>query len=385
MARSPWRLTFILALAVPLFCTPDQSAREDRVETLKQAAKLIDDHDLAAAEGILQKLLAARSTDPVALNLLGYVRMQQQNTAEAEKLFQRAIEGNPLLPGAHLNLALLYANDRPEDAIAELGNALAIAPEDTDAQQALRRISAAAAAASAGAGDKEKALALMLQAHQIMPHDPELLVDTALAAMDKGLYRDGEKYLLDALRIRSNFPRATYALARAYLAQNKLLPAEEQMRKYLAACPDDATAQYGLGYILVAEQKPDAARPAFERSLALQPQQTESLFQLGEIALQEGHSEQAADRYAKVLERDPGHAGALTGMGIIAFRAGRLEEAQNRLQTAAERAPGYYKAHYYYALTLRKLGRTEEAEREFHIATNLQKRDKPTMDLAPGQ
>jgi Tfp pilus assembly protein PilF len=202
-------------------------------------------------------------------------------------------------------------------------------------------------------------------------------------AMDNGLWADGEKYLLEALSIRPDFPRATYALARAYLGQSKNQPAEEQMRKYLAARPNDASAQYGLGFILVAEQKVEEARAAFEKSLAIQPLQTESGFQLGEISLQQDKRDQAKEEFQKVLERDPRHAGALTEIGLIEFRAGNLAEARTTLAKAATLAPSYYKAHYYYALTLKKLGNKEEAEREFRIATDLQKHDAPMAHLAP--
>ncbi len=370
-------------MAVPLFCGPAEPDG-NRVATLRQAAKLIADRDLAGADAVLQGLLAQSPSDAIALNLLGFVRMQQHNTADAEQLFRSATESNPRLTGPHLNLALLYGKDRPAEAITELSRALEIDPDDGQAQQALRDIAGTSASASALAGDKDKALALMLRAHQIMPHDPALLVNTALAAMDKGLYPDGEKYLVEALGLQPDFPRARYALARAYLAENKYAPAEEQMRAYLTIKPDDATAQYGLGFILVTEQKPEEARAAFQRSLALQPRQTESLFQLGEISLQQGKPDQAAREFTEVLERDPRHAGALTEMGIMAFRSGGLNEAQSKLEKAAALAPDYYKAHYYYALTLKKLGKTDEAEREFHIATDLQKRDKPIARIAQG-
>jgi len=278
---------------------------------------------------------------------------------------------------------LLFGAARAEDAIVELSEALKLSPGHEQARLLLREIATKAAAGYVRSGDPDRALALMLRAREAAPDDPDLLVDTALAAMEKGLYADGVKFTLDALRIRPDFPRATYALARAYMGDSKLPLAEEQMRKYLAMKPDDASAQYGLGLMLVAEQKVDEARPAFEKSLALDPQQTESLFQLGEISVQEGKREQAAEEYGKVLTRDPRHAGALTGLGMLAFRDGKLDDAESKLAQAVALAPSYYKAHYYYSLTLKKLGKAEEAEREFKISTDLQKRDKPTARLAP--
>jgi tetratricopeptide (TPR) repeat protein len=373
-------VALVVSVAIPALCqTPS------RVATLERAAKAIGAHDASAAEEALRGLLDKSPDDPLALNLLGLVRMEQKQPVQAEELFRRAIMKGPHLAGPHVNLALLYGAARAEDTIAELSEALRLAPDHEQARTMLREIARSAASQSARAGDKEKALALMLAAHRAMPGDPDLLLETALAAMENGLFADAEQYLRKAIGMRPDFPRATYALARAYLAQGKTPLAEQEMRKYLDTRPDDATAQYGLGYILVAEQKIDEARVAFEKSLALQPEQTESLFQLGEIASERAKRDEAGQYFRRVLERDPKHAGALTQMGLLAFRAGNLDEAQRLLERAVALAPSYQKGHYYYALTLKKLGKKDEAEREFRISTDLQKRDAPTARIAPDQ
>ena len=366
----------LLLVAAPLF---GQDA-ERRVAALQEAANQIGAQNLSAAEEALKPLVA--QDDPIALNLLGVVRIQLGQTAEAETLFRRAIEKGPQLAGPHVNLARLYGKSRAEDAIAELARALEVAPDLEQAAVMLREIAAAGSVDLMRSGNKDQALALMLRAQKVLPHDPDLLVETALAAMEAGLYQDAQGFLTEALGIRAVFPRALYALARAYLGDNKGQLAEAEMRKYLALRPDDATAQYGLGYILVSEQKVEEARAAFEKSLQLEPRQTESLFQLGEIASQEGKGELAAERYAKVLEVDPRHGGALTGLGTLAYRAGKLDEAVGYLERAVAGAPSYYKAHYYYALTLKKLGKKEDSDREFQIATGLQKHDAPVARLA---
>jgi tetratricopeptide (TPR) repeat protein len=369
-------LPILMMAAAPLFAQSDG----DRVAALREAAKQIGAQNLSAAEDALKPLVA--TNDPIALNLLGVVRIQQGQSAEAETLFHRAIEKGPALAGPHVNLARLYGKSRGEDAVTELARALELAPDLDQAAQLLREIAVAAAAELARSGKKEAAVALMLRARKALPHDPDLLVETALAAMEAGLYHDAESFLTEALAIRPRFPRAHYALARAYLGDGKGQLAEAEMRKYLVLRPDDATAHYGLGYILMSEQKVEEARAAFEASVAMEPRQTESLFQLGELAAEEGNRELAAERYAKVLAVDPHHGGALTGRGLLAYRAGKLDEAQSYLERAIADAPSYYKAHYYYALTLKKLGKKENADREFEIATDLQKHDAPLARLA---
>lgn len=376
------KLRHALLLAA-LVCAPSLVVRaDDRITTLERAARLIDAGDLAQAEAALQPLLEPAREDPIALNLLGVIRIEQSRPDDGRKLFLKASEKGPHLAGPHVNLARLDGPEHASDAISQLKRALQLAPDDQPAQALLRTIAEKAALAAARSGDNKGAVAIMLQARAVLPRDPELLYQFGLVAMQAGMFPDAEAGLQEALRIRPAYPEAMYGLARAYLADAKGQLAEEQLRRYLALRPDDATAQYGLGYVLVSEEKLDEARSAFERSLALAPDQTESVFQLGIIAIQQGNREAARDYFAKVLARDPRHAGALTETGVFAFREHRYEDAAAALQRAVESAPSYQKAHYYLALALAKLGRKEEAAREFQAANRLKK--GPLIERLPG-
>ncbi|MGI9071693.1 MAG: tetratricopeptide repeat protein [Bryobacteraceae bacterium] len=358
----------LVVIALPL-CAFDQA----RVQALQRAAMLIEHHDLTAAEAALQPLLHQRADDALALNLLGLIRVQQQKPDQAEQLFHQAIESDTRIVGPHLNLARLYAAERPFDAIPELKEALKLKSDNPQAESLLHTIAKQCALNAARSGDKEKALAILLRAREVLPQDPELLYELGLVALESNLYQDAQKLLEQALLARPEYHDAIYALARAYLGQNMAKQAEEQMRKYLAAKTDDASAQYGLGYILMAEQKLGEAQAAFEKSLALQPNQTESLFQLGEIAIKQANNNAARESFVKVLSRDPHHAGALTELGILAYRASHYSEAKTTLGRAVASAPSYQKAHYYYALTLTKLGDKTNADHEFEISKSLQK------------
>ncbi len=371
------RLLLVLAM-----CTALLPAEDNRVRALREAAASIDQNDLAHAARTIEELLQRRPADAVALNLLGVVRMRQGDAAEAERLFGQAVKNGPRLPGPHINLAALYGPARAQDAIAQLSEALALAPHDIQAESALRAVAEQGALAAVKAGDREKALGLMLHARHALPHDAQLLYKFSLVAMECGMFSDAEAALDEALKQRPDFPEATYALARAYLGESRASEAEQQLRRYLAMRPDDASARYGLGYVLMSEQKLDAARSAFEQSLAIRPEQTESLFQLGEIAMQREDQDAARGYFEKVLARQPGHAGALTETGVFAFRAGRYGDAEQILRRAVAGAPGYQKAHYYLALTLAKEGQKSEASREFQIATDLQKKADPVRRLA---
>jgi tetratricopeptide (TPR) repeat protein len=374
-----WLVAALLLLSAEAVCqgTVGGSVSEEgaaRVQALRLAASALQRHDAKGAETLLESLLAKSPNDPVALNLMGLVRVEQQAPAEAEKLFRQAIKesGNHIV-GPHVNLAALYASQRPLDAIAELREALKLAPENAQARSLLCAVVKQSVTAAIQSGDKERAVAVAMKAREALPHDPELLYDFGLAALESGFYHDSQESLEEALRIQPDYSDAMYALARAYLEQSKAQQAEQQMRKYLAAKPNDATAQYGLGFIFLAEQKLDQAQAAFEQSLELQPNQTESVFELGEVALQRGRKEEARTRFQQVLSRDPRHAGALTELGALAYRDADYQTAKSDLERAIASRSNYQKAHYYYALTLRKAGEAAAADHEFETVRSLQK------------
>jgi len=348
-------------------------SEEVRTDTLHKAANLIEKRDFASAETTLQVLLKQSPEDPVALNLLGLIKMEQHDREAAEKLFRRAIDTGQPIVGPRINLGLLYGADQPLEALTQLHEALKLTPDNQQAQALVRSIEKESVINAMQAGEKDKALAILLAARRALPNDPDILYHLGMVALELSLNDDAEKAFEEALRQRPDYDEAIYGLARAYLARSQAKEAEQAIRKYLIRRPEDASAYYGLGYILLAEQHLQDARAAFERSLALQPNQTESEFQLGEIAMQQGATSSAREHFTKVLSRNPHHAGALTEIGVFAFRSSEYEIAKTNLEQAVASAPTYQKAHYYYALTLAKLGDKTEAERQFKMAQALQK------------
>jgi Flp pilus assembly protein TadD len=162
-----------------------------------------------------------------------------------------------------------------------------------------------------------------------------------------------------------------------------MVVAEADLRAYLRARPNDASAHFGLGHILAMEQRADAARAEFERSIALQPVQTESYYQIGKIELDAHHDAKAESLFLKTLDRDPSHGGALAGMGMLAFRDKEYIKAEEYLAAAEKASPHYGPAHYYRGLALARLGRKDEADSELRTATELGSTTPNPAELGP--
>lgn len=350
-----------------------RAAEDPRVAHLKEAAQLIETHRYSDAEPILSNLLKLDPKDPLALNLLGIIRLEQHRETEAQSLFQDAAASGRPAVGPHINLARLYAHDHPEDALKELAQALQIAPNNAQASALVRAIAHDSALAYLNQQRRDLALSLLATARQLLPADPDLAYEFGITSFEAGALKDSREALQSALKNRPGFPDALYALSRVELEGSHPQEAEKLMREYIAAKPDDPAGHYGLGYVLIAEQRLDDAQAAFEKSLSLKPDQTESVYQLGEIALEQDRADKARERFQQVLAKDPNHAGALTGAAMIEYRAAHYNEAIALLERAIAATPNYQKAHYYHALALSKLGRKDEADKEFAVARSLQK------------
>lgn len=345
---------------------------DDRARTLREAARLIEAHDLAGAKKLLETAIDRAPNDGIALNLLGVIYQQQGDSEEAKKLFERSIEINPRIVGPRINLAALLGARQPLMAMDQIRVVLSQMPGNEQARALLIRIASEASQSALRSRDDDAALSILSKAVEILPGDSDLLFRYGVTALNANAVDVAESALRRALEVDRDRPETHYALGRVYLKKNMPEQAEGELKEYLKLRPGDATAHYGLGFVLMAEQKPAAARVEFERSLQLQPDQTESLFQLGEVALESGDTAAAANDYRKVLQRNPNHAGALTSLGVIAYRSAQYAEAEQYLDHAASSAPSYQKAHYYRALTLSKLSRKGEAQREFELAKKLQ-------------
>jgi tetratricopeptide (TPR) repeat protein len=357
----------------------------ERIHELKARAYFAENR-LAEAEAQIRADITLKPENSSFHYLLGRILKKEGKSGDAEKEFaltktllgtHSAEAGSgasePPNVGDHLRLAKLYGGDHPDEALTELGKVLAIAPENSQASEMVRKVAHDGALSLLRQGKRLEALSLLSHATQLLPSDGELLYEYGLTVLEAGDSAKACEVLTKALELRPDSSETLYALARADLAQNRSQEAESLMRRYLKAKPDDATAQYGLGYILIAEQKLNDAQAAFEKSLQIAPNQTESVFQLGEIALEQDHVDAARSRFRQVLQKDPTHAGALTETAVIQYRAGRYSEAKSMLESAIERTPDYQKARYYHGLTLLKLGDKEAAEKEFAVARSLQK------------
>lgn len=114
------------------------SVNTDLKATLSEAMKLQLDGKFPEAEKIYLSILATEPEQPDALHLLGLIRMEQENDAEAVKLMEQALGLFPAASHFHHNIAGLYRRiGLIEEAEARFREAIRLKPDYGEAYQGL--------------------------------------------------------------------------------------------------------------------------------------------------------------------------------------------------------------------------------------------------------
>jgi len=348
-------------------------AQDSTATRLRQAAQFLSAGNLAGAERELQAVLRASPKEHRALDLLGVARILQHREAEAEGLFQQAIESKPDFASAYAHLGLLYSQSgRDGEAIPELQTAIRLDPGRTDASDALVHIFRAHAKNAATNGDPKQALGLLIQARKLAPNNPDVEFEFASAAFQMSLLQDAADGFRETLKERKDDALAVYGLGRAYGGLGKLEEARQQFEHYITLRPDDPSGYCSLGITLAALERPDQAKTQFAKSIALSPEQSDAYLALGTLELHVNNLDQARTDLQHVLERHPKHAGALSALGRVEFMQKHYTQAAELLQSAIAQDDSLHEAHYYLGLAYGRMGKKDKSDEEFQRATQLE-------------
>jgi tetratricopeptide (TPR) repeat protein len=355
--------------------TPEAQVPTPRVNAslLQDAAQEMTAGKLSLAEKDLQSVLQTAPEDYRALDLLGVIRVLQQRESEAEELFLRAIQNKTDFAPARAHLGLLYVqNDRAEEAIPQLREAIHMDPSRRDASDALVRILQDRARTAVENGDYPMALPFLIEAEKYAPDDADVQLELGTVELQMSLWEDAAGAFEKVLVHRANDSLARYSLGRAFMGLSRFEDARQQFARYVEGHPDDASGHCALGMNLAALERVPEARQQFERSIELAPEQTESYFRLGLIELNMKVLDEAATNFRQVLTRDPKHALALSGLGRVAFEQKHYSDAIDLLQRSIASDDSLREAHYYLGLTFARVGRKEEADSQLEISTRLE-------------
>lgn len=356
--------------------TPVALSQDSTTTHLRAAAQFLSAGKLESAESELKLVLQESPHEYRAQDLLGVVRVLQRREADAEALFQEAIQSRPDFASAHAHLGRLYAQaGRDGEAIPELQRALLLDPRRADASDSLLQIFREHAKAADAGGDLKQALGLLIEARKLAPKNPDVQFEFASAAFKMSLLQDAVDGFREVLSQRKDDALAIYELGRAYGGLGRLEDARQEFEHYVALRPGDPSGYCSLGITLGALDRAAEARTQFLRSIALAPEQSEAYFQLGSLDLRTNDLESARIKLQHVLDRDSNHAGALSALGRLEFLQKHYDAAAGFLSRAIAADDSLLEAHYYLALTYGRLTRKADSAREFERVGQLQQLD----------
>ena len=261
--------------------------------------------ELDQAEGRYLAALAVNPRHFEALHLLGVVRLQQSDLAQAIALIGEALQLRPDAGDAlcDLGAALAFAN-RHEEALDCLGKALAVRPNDAELLNQRGKVALALDRLDVASADFERALVLSpgfadalfnLGNLQAM----ERRCEEALASYNGVLSIDGTRW--EAFNNRGNVLRTLGRFDEALQAYGAAI----------AAARNEATPYFNRGGVLFDLQRVQDALADFDAAVARQPDYVEAIHARGcALRFLRRHAE-AAESFAEVLRLNPDFPNAL--------------------------------------------------------------------------
>ncbi len=297
-------------------------------DLLDEAQHAIDTNNFEAAIPPLQKFLAEQPGVAFAHFQLAYAYTALKRTGDARTEYQRAMDLDPKMSEAALNLGVLLLGSDPDAAVAPLRKAVDLLPSQSRARYLL-------GVALERSGDLPAAADSFEGAGRLDPRDAEPLVH--LGGIYLGLKRpaDAAAKFRAALDIQKNNPPALLGLAKSLDAE-KSPESAAAYREYLAAQPDDSGARARLVHILVDQQQYDAAAAELDRADASKQPSLDSLRLRADIQIAQKKWDDAIVTIQRAIARSPADAQLHGGLGRVYLQKRDFPSAERELKAALQ-------------------------------------------------
>jgi Flp pilus assembly protein TadD len=330
---------FLLALAgscvLGQATSPNQGTKQKVAnplnDLLDEARRDIDKQDFQGAILPLQKFLAEKDDFAYAHFQLAYAYTGLQKPKEARSEYERAMQLDPKMPEAALNLGILLLAEEPAAALQPLQRAVELLPTQS-------RPRALLAVAYEKSGDLKLAASAFEGALALDPKDSETGLHLAQLYLRQGRARDAEAKFRAVL---SGQPESQAALAglAASLEAQKSPEAADAYRNYLKMQPNDGAAREHLVHLLVANQKYDEALAEMEKSETGGTPSVESLKLRADILIGEKKLPEAIAALRKAVELAPKDAPLRGGLGRTYLQQRDFSNAEKELKAAIQLDP----------------------------------------------
>jgi tetratricopeptide (TPR) repeat protein len=345
----------VVALIILLCATdfglasPQQNHTSERDEIILRIQRLIQDHNLDAANRQIAEAAKQYPADAGLDNLRGIVEAQQGGYAAAEKSFSQALKREPKFTGASLNLGRLYQEN------------------------------------FAGAEARRKALDVYLAVLKYDPKNAEANYQSATLLLEQGQYRDSLDHISRLPEESQTSAQALSILCADYAGLGDRRQTNDAATRLLAdpnfSELDVQQALLGLGK----GKRDDLIVSLLENLEKRQPLPPTLLGELGRAYEGTGRlgEARATLERASASTAESFTVGSLLQLARIARKQKDYQGALGYLAHARDLAPNNAGIHYYFGLVCLDLNLVAEARTSFEKAVQIEPQN-PDYNYAMG-
>ena len=266
------------------------------------------------------------------------------------------------LARVHVILGMVYAGlSRPEQAVKELNDALAIEPGNADAYRELGR-------AHEKLGKTDQAEATFRKAIQLQPDSWTCHWNLAGFLYRHARYEESAQQFLEIIRLYPNHFRAYSSLGGIYLFQGKFDKAEEVFRQSMEIQPSAQTYS-NLAASCILQGRAAEAVPFLEKAIRMEEASYETWGNLGDAySLTAGLSAKAPDAYRRARDLAANYLSvnsmdclARAQMAFYMIRLRDKKHALKEIAKARKMAPKDENVLFWAALVYEAAGNRNEA------------------------
>lgn len=268
--------------------------------------------------------------------------------------------------GAALTLGNEYAKQGLlREAIDQYRKSLAIDPTNAAANRNLGIM-------LVKTGDYHNSIKVLEIAAEKIPADFDTNFYLGEACRAEGRYGDGIYRYQQALRARSNDPRALKALAWSFYKIRYYSEALTNSQRLLAADSKDTQASVIAARILIKLRRFDEALNTIHSAIKNSDKESMPFLKSveGDILFETGNTAKASEAYGAALRDAPLTASALYGMGRITSQKGQKDKATGFLERAIRVRPEMAEAHFLLGEVLESSD-VAQAKKHFEIFAKL--------------
>ncbi|MGZ5114604.1 MAG: tetratricopeptide repeat protein [Burkholderiales bacterium] len=175
--------------------------------------------------------------------------------------------------------------------------------------------------------------------------DPTTLLDSALALVNEGRFKEAEVVFRELSILKPDDPEARHLLGYVQYRRSQFPGAVAALEQAIELAPDRADIYYTLGRTRIAYRAYNDGAGALKRAVELAPTWAPAWISLGDALAGSDNVDEAEHAYLKAIDLAPRLAETHYNYGNLLIRLGRIADAIQSYQKALEHKPDFEGAH----------------------------------------